>query len=81
MVSFTPWERVPGTRLIGGWVDPAAGLVAAAKRIYFLFYLFKQFICLLQETDILNLGLKVISFRPNLHRPARVSFRTGVVQN
>jgi hypothetical protein len=23
---FTPGERTPGTHLIGGWVDPGAGL-------------------------------------------------------
>jgi hypothetical protein len=29
---FTPWERVPGTHWIGGWVDPRAGLDHLEKR-------------------------------------------------
>jgi hypothetical protein len=29
---FTPRERAPGTQLIGGWVDPRAGLDAVMKR-------------------------------------------------
>jgi hypothetical protein len=29
---FTPWEIVPGTHWIGGWVGPRAGLDAMEKR-------------------------------------------------
>jgi hypothetical protein len=29
---FTPRERAPGTRWIGGWVDPRAGLDDVEKR-------------------------------------------------
>jgi hypothetical protein len=29
---FTPGERAPGTHLIGGWVDPRAGLDDVEKR-------------------------------------------------
>jgi hypothetical protein len=29
---FTPGERAPGTRSIGGWVDPRAGLDDVEKR-------------------------------------------------
>jgi hypothetical protein len=29
---FTPRERAPGTRWIGGWVGPRAGLDAVSKR-------------------------------------------------
>jgi hypothetical protein len=31
---FTPGERAPGTRWIGGWVDPRAGLDDVEKRKY-----------------------------------------------
>jgi len=36
MVSFTPGEKVPGTKWIGGWVEPRAGLDAVAERKKFL---------------------------------------------
>jgi len=32
VVSFTNRERAPGTRWIGGWVGPRAGLEAGAMR-------------------------------------------------
>jgi hypothetical protein len=33
---FTPWERAPGTPVIGGWVDPRAGLDDMEKwKIFF----------------------------------------------
>jgi len=31
---FTPRERVPGTRWIGGWVGPRAGLDAVVSRLF-----------------------------------------------
>jgi hypothetical protein len=29
---FNPWENVPGTHWIGGWVGPRAGLDAVEKK-------------------------------------------------
>jgi hypothetical protein len=31
---FTPGERIPGTLLVGGWVDPRAGLDDMEKRTF-----------------------------------------------
>jgi hypothetical protein len=33
---LTPWEIIPGTRLIGAWVDPRAGLEDVEYRKFFL---------------------------------------------
>jgi hypothetical protein len=34
---FIPWERAPGIRWIGGWVDPRAGPDAVDKRLSYLY--------------------------------------------
>jgi len=34
--AIYPWETTPGTRWIGGWVGPRAGLDTEARWIIFL---------------------------------------------